>query len=204
MNTSFAQQIIAAYPLNSPENDLANLGPVNFTPPAHPYGLQYRRTTTYYTDSTFVANRRLTCQTWAQNSLPAYCYNFNAIPSWAGPFDGATHFVEVAFAMKNLGGVGYAPVRTPPFQGLGEGYRELATLMSGDWVAFINKGNPNEWEGRGDMSKDSAKVPNWDEYSEGAKVFEFEGNRSCVMVSDDWRKEGMDLINSVNKEVYDK
>jgi acetylcholinesterase len=204
MNTSFAQQIIAAYPLNSPENDLANLGPVNFTPPAYPYGLQYRRTTTYYTDSTFVANRRLTCQTWAQNSLPAYCYNFNAIPSWAGPFDGATHFVEVAFAMKNLEGVGYAPVRTPPFQGLGEGYRELATLMSGDWVAFINKGNPNEWEGRGDMSKDSGKVPNWDEYSEGAKVFEFEGNRSCVMVSDDWRKEGMDLINSVNKEIYDR
>lgn len=200
MNATFAEAILAAYPLQSPENDLANLGPPDFIPPAYPYGTQWRRTTTYYTDSTFEANRRLTCQTWTAAGIPAYCFRFNAISSWAGPYDGATHFVDVAFAMKNVLGVGYEPIRSPPFEGLSEGYVELATLMSGDWVSFVVNGDPNAWERGRVMKSLQESVPAWEEYA--AAVFEYEGNRTVDMRADDWRVEGIALINSANKEVY--
>jgi carboxylesterase type B len=205
MNETVAQEVLSAYPLQSPENDLANLGPPDFIPPAYPYGLQYRRTTTYYTDQTFAANRRLTCQTWAAHSLAAYCYRFNAIPAWAGPYDGATHFAEVAFAMKNLEGVGYPPVRTPPFQGLPESYKKLSGLMAGDWVSFVSTGDPNAWKRKGALGDSQLEVPAWDRYGEGGeKVFVYEGNATNRMEDDTWRKEGIDLINRLNKEVYDR
>ena len=63
MNANATQKIHSAYPLGSPENDLVNLNPPDFVPPAYTYGLQFRLTTTYHTDQTFVANRILTCQT---------------------------------------------------------------------------------------------------------------------------------------------
>lgn len=200
MNVTIADEILAAYPLQSSENDLANLGPPDFIPPAYPYGSQWRRTTTYFGDSTFGANRRLTCQTWASCGVTAYCYEFNAIPSWAGPYDGATHFVEVAFAMKNTLGVGYPPVRSPPFEGLAEGYFELATLMSGDWVSFVVNGDPNAWDRSGVMASLQEAVPDWEKY--GHAVFEYQGNSTVGMRKDDWREEGMELINGVNKAVY--
>lgn len=200
MNATFANEVLAAYPLTSPENDLANLGPPDFLPPAYPYGTQWRRATTYYTDRTFEANRRRTCQTWTAHGIPAYCYRFDAIPSWAGPYDGATHFVDVAFAMKNVLGVGYAPVRTPPFEGLGEGYVQLATLMSGDWVSFVVNGDPNAWDRVGVMASLQESVPAWEVYDRA--VFQYEGNATVGMREDDWREEGIALINSANKDVY--
>ncbi|KAG9203298.1 hypothetical protein G6514_002951 [Epicoccum nigrum] len=203
MNVTTAQRILDAYPLQSPENDLANLGPSDFVPPAYPYGTQYRRTTTYSTDQTFTANRRLTCQTWAAYSLAAYCYRFNAVPAWAGPYDGSTHFAEVAFAMKNLEGVGYAPVRTPPFQGLPQGYKELAGLMAGDWVRFVNTGDPNAWSRSNALRSLQTEVPAWTAYGKtDPKIFVFEGNATNAMEKDAWRAQGIDLINSLNKDVY--
>lgn len=203
MNATIAQQILDAYPLRSPELDLANLGPPDFVPPAYPYGEQYRRTTTYYTDQTFVANRRLTCQLWAAYSLDAYCYRFNAIPAWAGPYDGATHFVEVAFAMKNLDGVGYAPVRKPPFQGLPQSYRDLASLMAGDWISFIAAGDPNKWNKSEATNDSQARIVAWTAYDNGTpEIFVYEGNATRAMENDTWRAQGIDLINSLNKEIY--
>ncbi|KAJ8111867.1 hypothetical protein OPT61_g5635 [Boeremia exigua] len=203
MNLTTAQSILDAYPLQSPELDLANLGPPDFVPPAYPYGLQYRRTTSYYTDQTFVANRRLTCQSWANYSLDAYCYRFNAIPAWAGPYDGATHFVEVAFAMKNLDGVGYAPVRTPPFQGIPQSYRDLAGLMAGDWVSFVATGDPNKWNRADALRGLQTEVPAWAAYEDATpKIFVYEGNATNTMEDDTWRAQGIDIINSLNKEVY--
>jgi len=203
MNTSIAQRILDVYPSQSAENDPSNLGPSDFAPPAYPYGLQYRRTTTYYTDQTFVANRRLTCQTWAAHSLSAYCYYSTAIPAWARPYDGATHFVEVAFAMKNVEGVGYAPVRTPPFQSLPQSYQDLATLMAGDWISFIAGGDPNSWDRRSVLKSLQAEVPTWTAYgNKTPQIFVCEGSATNVMENDTWRAEGIGLINSLNKGVY--
>lgn len=203
MNVTTAQRVLDAYSLQSPENDLVNLGPSDFVPPAYPYGMQYRRATTYSTDQTFTANRRLACQLWAAYSLVAYCYRFNAVPAWAGPYDGSTHFAEVAFAMKNLEGVGYAPVRTPPFQGLPHSYEELAGLMAGDWVSFVNTGDPNAWNRSKALSSLQTEVPAWTAYEKtNPKIFVFEGNVTNVMEKDTWRAQGIDLINSLNKDVY--
>ncbi|OAG01895.1 alpha/beta-hydrolase [Paraphaeosphaeria sporulosa] len=139
MNASFADRVLAAYPDDPAQNVLANLGPTYR--PGPPYGAQYRRAATYYGDTQFIASQRLTCETWSAAGLTAYCFRFNAIPAWATPLDGATHFVEVAFAMLNLLGVGYPPVRTPPFEGKPPGYANLARLMSSDWIRFVNTGD---------------------------------------------------------------
>jgi carboxylesterase type B len=203
MNVTTAWRILDAYPLQSSENDLANLGLSDFVPPAYPYGTQYRRTTTYSTDQTFTANRRLTCQSWAAHSLAAYCYRFNAVPAWAGPYDGSTHFAEVAFVMKNTEGVGYAPVRTPPFRGLSQSYKELAGLMAGDWVSFVNTGDPNAWNRSKALISLQTEVPAWTAYEQtNPKIFVFEGNVTNAMEKDTWRAQGIDLINSLNKDVY--
>lgn len=196
MNSSFADRVLAAYPDDPSIEVLANLGPT--FRPGPPQGPQYRRSATFFGDSQFIANRRLTCQIWAASGLQAYCYRFNAIPSWAGPLDGATHFVEVAFAMLNLLGVGYEPFRTPPFLGKPKSYTNLAYVMSGDWVSFVASGDPNTWRQRR-----SYGVPLWPKYD--AKVgqdFVYDANVTSYVEADTWRKEGIDLINSGNLDVY--
>ncbi|KAK3635213.1 hypothetical protein LTR56_014822 [Elasticomyces elasticus] len=196
MNDSFAEAILAAYPDDPSVEVLANLGPT--FRPGPPAGPQYRRAATYYGDENFIANRRATCQTWAKAGLAAYCYRFNAIPAWADQLDGATHFVEVAFAMLNLLGVGYEPFRTPPFQGKPPSHTDLAYLMSSDWVSFIANGDPNAWRGR-----KAHGVPSWPVYSTSApQDFVYDANVTSYVEADTWRSEGIDLINSGNLAVY--
>ncbi|RSL91419.1 hypothetical protein CEP52_014267 [Fusarium oligoseptatum] len=208
ITSSFSQKILQAYPEKSREQILPNLA-ADWTPPAS-YGKQYRRTATYYGDVMMVAPRRLAAETWAKHNLPVYSFRFNAIPSWATYLDGATHFVEVAFAMLNLEGVGYPPVRTPPFQGLAESYRELSGLMASDWIKFVATGNPNGWKGREKAVPSLGKtIPNWPLYNEakghGApKNFLYEGNVTIKVESDTWRSKGIALLSSANFEVYDR
>lgn len=196
MNSSFADRILAAYPDDPAQNVLANLGPTYR--PGAPYGQQYRRAATYYGDSTFIASRRLSCATWAEAGLTAYCFRFNAIPAWATPFDGATHFVEVAFAMLNLLGVGYPPVRTPPFEAKPQSYTDLAKLMSGDLIRFVTTGDVN--------SKARAKtfgVPYWPKYSSSKpEEFVYDANVTSFVEADTYRAEGINLINSAVLSVY--
>lgn len=122
MSKAYAQVLLDAYPERSADDCLPSL-PRDYAPPAYPYGTQFRRVATYMGDS-MISNRRTTCAAWAaalngnnnsnlSTAPAAYCYRFNAVPAWAEPLDGATHFAEVAFAMLNPEGVGYAPDRTP-------------------------------------------------------------------------------------------
>ncbi|KAM0425945.1 hypothetical protein ACHAPT_008884 [Fusarium lateritium] len=208
ISSSFAQKILEAYPEESREQILPNLA-VDWVPPAS-YGKQYRRTATYYGDVMMVAPRRLAAETWAKHNLPVYSFRFNAIPSWATFPDGATHFVEVAFAMLNLEGTGYPPVRTPPFEGLPKSYRELSTLMASDWIKFIATGNPNGWKGRENAVPSLGKpIPQWPGYKEakghGApENFLYQGNVTITVESDTWRSKGIVLLNSANLDVYDR
>ncbi|KAK4948835.1 hypothetical protein LTR10_012208 [Elasticomyces elasticus] len=196
MNDSFAEAILAAYPNDPSVAVLANLGPTFRAGPRE--GPQYRRAATYYGDQNFIANRRATCQTWAKTGLAAYCYRFNAIPAWADQLDGATHFVEMAFAMLNLLGVGYEPFRTPPFQGKPPSYTDLAYLMSSDWVSFVANGDPNAWRGR-----KAHGVPSWPVYSTSTpRNFVYDANVTSYVEADTWRSEGIDLINRGNLAVY--
>lgn len=73
-----ASELLQAYPDDLSVNVVASLGD---TRPGPPFGHQFRRSASYFGDQVFIANRRVTCQTWAAAGLDAYCYRFNAIPA---------------------------------------------------------------------------------------------------------------------------
>ncbi|KAF2442862.1 alpha/beta-hydrolase [Karstenula rhodostoma CBS 690.94] len=195
MNASFADRVLVAYPAR---NVLANLDPTYR--PGPPHGAQYRRAATYYGDTQFIASQRLTCETWSAAGLTAYCFRFNAIPVWATILDGATHFVEVAFAMLNVLGVSYPPVRIPPFEEKPPSYDNLARLTSGDWIRFVHTGDVNS-----KARSRSFGVPRWPRYSlrkpEGSV---YDANVTSHVEPDTYRAEGISLINSGVFVVYNK
>lgn len=197
--TDFAEQIADAYP-NDPSLPLALASlPADFVPNAT-YGAQYRRAATYAGDRTFIAGRRLSAQTWSAAGVPVWSFRFNAIPAWAGMMDGVTHFVEVAFAMFNVDGVGYEPARVPPFEGKGVEYARLAEVMSADWAAFVATGEPR-WERR-----EIYGVPEWEAYGGGREGvnFVYDANVTSYLEGDTWRREGIESILGASLEVYDR
>lgn len=183
-----ADQVLAAYPpITNNTKDLlvpANLPPSWQPPPQN--GAESRRSDAYYGDVTFIAPRRKTCQTWASANVPAYCYRFNTIPAGLPASVGATHFQEVAFVFNNKAGLGYGypGVSVNPFQGMPESYDRLAEQMSSAWVTFVHDLNPGSF---------------WPRYeAQGGKNRVFDANVTGLGYdeTDDWRKTGIDLINT--------
>ncbi|TID19972.1 putative mitochondrial carrier [Venturia nashicola] len=127
-----------------------------------PYGPQYRRSASYHGDAFFIAARRLTCKTWSLHSLPAYCYRFTALTSNVVPVTGVTHYQEIAFVFLNLRRVGYAPPNKNPFEGMGEGTRELARFISSSWVGFVSDLDPNSWRKRAGWNGSEVEWPKYD------------------------------------------
>lgn len=208
INSSFAEKVVEIYTEEPIAPILTNQAD-DWVP--HPSaGALYRSTVGYFGDQAMIAPRRLTARTWAENHLPVWSYRFNAIPAWATYLDGATHFVEVAFSMRNLDGVGYPPIRINPFEGLSESYQDLARLMSSDWAHFVATGNPNGWKGREDAAKTLGEpVPSWPRYSvkKGcgpARNFVYEGNVTNHVEEDTYRLKGIDLVISGSLDVYGK
>ncbi|KAH8880768.1 alpha/beta-hydrolase [Thozetella sp. PMI_491] len=206
MSDSQASQIMDAYPLNNTEAVLQNL-PQDWVPPATAqYGLQYRRAATYAGDQTFIANRRLVCETYAKAGLETYCFRFNAVPAGTPALQGATHYAEIGFVFYNLLGVGYPPVKVPPFEGIGQEYSDLASLMNGDWISFIANGNPNMWKGRQNQAPTlGVPIPKFPAYygHDGVpRNYLYNANVSSSVEKDTWRAEGMRLINDLNRDVF--
>jgi len=145
-------------------------------------------------DSVFIANRRLTCQTWAAAGVPAYCYRFNARAagsSWQG---GVGHFQEVAFVFDNTNGVGYA---TNPFANLSQSYLDLASLMSKSWVSFVVDQDPNSYR----ASQGYASLGQWPVYTNDvntAQDFVFDANVTSHAELDNYRAAGMAKVNQLN------
>jgi carboxylesterase type B len=104
---NLTEQLLEAYPNDPSVNVVASLG--DLQPDSQEYGAQWRRAASFFGDQVFIANRRLTCETWATANVSAYCYRFNAIPAGLPAAIGVTHFQEVAFVFNNLQGVGYEP-----------------------------------------------------------------------------------------------
>jgi carboxylesterase type B len=156
-----------------------------------PYGAQYRRAATFYGDSTFVAGRRLTCQTWAGAGTPAYCYRFNAIPAGVMPIPAVTHFQEIGFVFYNTLGVGYPPVAINPFTNKSEAYTKLANFMNSNWISFVHDLDPNSWR-----SKWNGTEALWPKYDVAIpKDYVFDANVTSYAEDDTYRAEGMKLIN---------
>jgi carboxylesterase type B len=194
----FANQLLQVYPDDPSVNVVANLGDAR---PGPPFGAQFRRSASYFGDAVFIALRRLTCQTWAAAGIPAYCYRFNAIPAGIPPTIGVTHFQEVSFVFLNLMGVGYLPAAVPPFTNKTQNYRDLSRFMSSSWVSFVSDLDPNAWrEGAGVWNGTEEYWPQYDVAD--PKDYVFDANVSSHAEADTYRKEGMDLINANNLEVY--
>ncbi|KAF2676670.1 alpha/beta-hydrolase [Lentithecium fluviatile CBS 122367] len=190
-----AAQVVTAYPpVTNASTDLlvpANQPPSYIPPPS--MGAESRRSDAYYGDLTFIASRRKTCQTWAANDIPAYCYRFNTVPNGIPPSIGATHFQEVAFVFNNQAGLGYGypGVSENPFADVPESYFELAEMMSGAWVSFVHDQHPGEF---------------WPRYDLEGEDFVFDANVTGLGYAeiDHWRKAGIDLINSWDADVYQR
>ncbi|KAF2191527.1 alpha/beta-hydrolase [Zopfia rhizophila CBS 207.26] len=187
-----ASKVLDAYPSNITYGAVPTNLPPSYVPTLK--GSESRRSDAYYGDVTMIAPRRKTCQTWASNSLSAYCYRFNTVPNGIPPEIGATHFQEVAFVFNNKLGVGYGypGVSQKPFEGMPVSYLQLADMMSGAWVSFVADGKPGEY---------------WPVYEEGVGqnwVFDANVTGLGYAEKDDWRKEGIELINSWNEGVYQR
>lgn len=196
-----ANQLLEAYldaPCVGPDcNVVQNLGDAR---PLAVFGAQFRRSASYFGDQVFIANRRLTCQTWAAAGVPAYCYRFNAIPAGIPPSIGVTHFQEVSFVFLNTAGVGYLPAAVPPFTNKTENYFQLAQFMDSNWVSFVHDLDPNSWRETYAWTGSEEHWPVYD--NENPLDFVFDANVSSYAEPDTYRKAGMELINANNLAVY--
>jgi carboxylesterase type B len=194
---AFADQILEAYPDDPAVNVIANLGDARTS---GTFGNQFRRTASYYGDAVFIANRRLTCQTWATAGVPAYCYRFNALTANTPPEIGVTHFQEISFVFLNLDGVGYPPVNLNPFANKSESYLDLARFMDSSWVSFVHDLDPNSWRQSYSWGGSEQSWPVYD-YS-NPQNYVFDANISSYVEPDTYRAKGIDLINANNVGVY--
>lgn len=195
----FANEILTAYP-DTPTDwipSVSEIGNGSFT---GAQGTQYRRTAAYAGDEVFIANRRLTCQTWAAANTPAYCYRFNAIPAGIPASVGVTHFQEVAFVFNNVHGLGYAD---DPFAGKPDSYLALSKLMSCSWASFVADLDPNSFRRSANqtIAGIAGGADEWPRYGMGsgaARNMVWDANVTSYAEEDTFRKEGIDLINEGN------
>lgn len=189
-------QLLEAYPDDPSVNVVASMGDAR---PGPPFGAQFRRSASYFGDVKFIASRRKTCETWAAAGIPTYCYRFNAIPAGVPPEVGATHFQEIAFVFYNIQGTGYIPAAEPPFTGKGQNYINLAKLMDSSWISFFHDQNPNSWK----STAWNGTEGDWPAYDiANPKDFVFDANVTSYAEADTYRKEGIELINAHNFDVY--
>ncbi|KAE9363227.1 alpha/beta-hydrolase [Stipitochalara longipes BDJ] len=196
--SAFATKVLTAYP------DVPSLGIPGSPPldpnfrPGPPFGAQFRRSCAYYGDASFIAARRLYCETWSKLGLAAYCYRFNTLPAGLPDIIGVTHFQEVAFVFDNTNGAGYA---VSPFEGKPATYNSLAKYMSASWASFISDLDPNAWRGEEGMSM----TPGWPAYdSRDPKNIVWDGNSTSLaeVEKDDFRADGIQLIIDNLETVY--
>ena len=155
-----------------------------------PYGAAHRQAAAYVGDVKFIAGTRLTCERWAAMNISAHCYRFNTRPAGFSNFAGVKHFSDLAFIFNNLNGDGYKP---SPFEDKPQSYTQLSNLMTGSWISFVNKQDPNAWTGTGR----NATRSDWPQYStEDPHSLIFDANVTTYSAPDTWRSEGIALINA--------
>lgn len=154
------------------------------TPPAVPYGLQFKRVAAFAGDYQQHAGRRLLVESYAGAGLSVYSYLWNVMVNGLPAIYGATHFQEVAFVFDNIEGVGYA---ANPFGNKPHSYVELADLMSKMWVHFMHNTNPN---------LKNATIT-WPKYKPGVPdnlVFDTDYEKLGYIAEDNYRKEGISYL----------
>jgi carboxylesterase type B len=74
-------------------------------------------------DYTFIAPRRLTCQSWSKRNVTAFCYRFNGV---VGDLPGSTHTTEMSYVFDNFVRIGFPGGA----EAVTENIRNTAKMMS--------------------------------------------------------------------------
>ena len=171
--------LASAYP-----NDLPSQLPKSYTLPSpapEPLYSHYKRVVTYHSDRTQIGPRRWTCNTWADNHLPVYCYRFDTKPFPSEQFLGVAHADDLPWVFSNLEGRGYD---VNPFQDAPQRYFDLAEEMSRRWVSFAHDGSPQV-----------DRLPTWPVYGKHSLALVFAGNATISWVEKDvFREDGIDML----------
>ncbi|KAJ5153460.1 uncharacterized protein N7482_009938 [Penicillium canariense] len=187
--TSIAQRILELYPDDPSQGIPAFLGDQRVPS----MGYEWRRTSAFAGDFIMHANRRRQCEAWAEVGAPAYCYRFDVHSADVPLIVGATHFEEVSFVFHNIAGLGYHYGK--PFAGVPQSYIDLSTMMTSMWASFIHDMDPN--------SGVVNRSVHWQAYGKSQPVdLLFNANTTSHMEADNWRKEGIDYINSIATAVW--
>ncbi|OJJ47765.1 hypothetical protein ASPZODRAFT_151213 [Penicilliopsis zonata CBS 506.65] len=109
-----------------------------------PWGYQWKRAAAYGGDLYMHTGRRISTRAWAEYGVPAYSYHFNVLDNGESMYEGSSHFMEVAFVFDNIHGLGYnTSVAVDPFANEPATFDQLASMMSGAWISFVNTLDPN-------------------------------------------------------------
>ncbi|KAF3932561.1 Acetylcholinesterase [Dactylellina cionopaga] len=170
----------------------------NFTHPDEGtklYGKQYHRVAAIVGDVWFIAGKRYVAQALS-SKVPTWAYRVRTAPNGFAPWLRAPHFSEVAFVFYNLKAVGYqngveftGETKDPLGGPNAAEYKKLADFMSKSWIRFVVSGDPSEGASEKDVK--------WLKYQDGSGksqiVFDIYPN-GTYMETDDYRKDGMELI----------
>ena len=136
-----------------------------------------------------IAQRRKMCEELAGASgLNVWSYRFDTPPWNASVWDGVQHFVNVAFSFQNISG-SLGPV--PQY----ESYGKLSRGIGEAYVSFVNGRDPNG-SGR------NASLPFWPKWTDGERVNMVLNSNGSFAEKDDFREEGIDFINSIDRELW--
>ncbi|OWO98936.1 lipase (secreted protein) [Marssonina coronariae] len=180
-----ARRLMELYP-----NDMAAKPPygiVNTTVfPNKP--LQWRRSAAMNGDIVMISGRRKFCEVYAAAGQAVYSYRFDT-PLWnAAITEGAWHFANVVFSFQNISGA-LGPL--PQFQN----YTKLSRDIGRAYVSFVHDHDPN-------TSNGDSTLPPWPRYDLASpENLVLNSNRSFTE-PDTWRKEGIDFINSIAKQLW--
>ena len=146
-------------------------------------GLEWRRAAAIIGDITVSAPVRSTAQIF-NKTQPVFKFVFNGTYNSGFPtFFGATHGLEIAFIFND-------PTLLNTTSQLG-----LAHVMSRCWISFFADLDPNQHGVPG--------LPQWAVYSSGPDgvYFDLQEDIPITLKSDDFRKDGMALINQAKDEL---
>ena len=193
-NSSKVSLTVVSYPyLSSHLDNLLELYP-NIPSEGVPYGQfdnqtipnagsQWRRAASIIGDLAVIAPVRWSAQIF-NKTQPVYKFVFNGTYASGFPaFFGATHGLEIAFIFND------------PTLLNTTAEHNLAHVVSRTWISFVSELDPNH--------HGVAGLPHWDVYSNGPDgvYFDLQQDLPITLKSDDFRKEGIALINQVKSEL---
>ena len=147
----------------------------------------------YQGDAAVIALRRATAKAWCNyaqtQDIETYVYRFD-IPTLNST--SAQHGAQIPFTLNNTGGVGLA---VNPFENAPATYGSMAKFISSSWISFISTSDPNAW-------RTNSTVPYWPVYEfQVNEQFVFPANGSSYIEIDDYREDGIRLINGGSAEL---